>query len=178
MQMAQRVDAGDIWLQSECDISPQDTAQSLHDKLSALSGNALLNALELICGGNVSAQPQDDAQASYCTKLQKQDGLINWQENTITILRKIRAFYPWPGAYTLFNGRRLVITEAVSATPPTSAKVEPGTVLCGDQSGLVVATGDGVICIQKLKPAGGTLMDAGSFANSNLVVQTVLGVSE
>ena len=178
MQMAKRMDAGDIWLQRECEISPQDTAQSLHDKLAALSGDALLDSLDLICKGNVSAQPQNDALASYCTKLQKRDGLINWQENTITILRKIRAFYPWPGAYTMFNGRRLAITKAVSEVLTNSADIGPGTVLRSDKSGLVVATGDGVIRIQELKPAGGVLMDAASFANSNHIVQTVLGISE
>ena len=175
MQMAERMDAGDIWLQKTCEISQQDTAQSLHDKLATLSGDALLSALDLVCAGKISAKPQDEALASYCTKLQKQDGLINWQENSAIILRKIRAFYPWPGAYTLFNGRRLAITRADSELPTDSATVEPGTVLRSDKFGLVVATGDGTIRVQELKPAGGTLMDAASFANSNRIVQTVLG---
>ncbi len=178
MQMVQRMDAGDIWLKRKCKISSLDTAQSLHDKLAALSGEALLKALDLICEGKVTAQPQSDARASYCTKLKKQDGWINWREKTITILRKIRAFTPWPGTYTTFNGRRLAITRAVSELSKDSADVEPGTVLGSDKTGLVVATGDGAIRIQELKPAGGRVMDAASFANSNRIVETVLGLSK
>ena len=176
MQMEQRMDAGAIWLQSRCQIDSSDTAQSLHAKLAALSADAILNAIELIAAGKGSAQPQNEAQASYCAKLQKKDGLIRWPESALTILRKIRAFYPWPGAYTLFKGRRLVITDATECEPAQPAnRHQPGTVIDAGHQGLVVATGDHPICIHELIPAGGKRMRAGDFAHSNHILQAVLG---
>ena len=112
MQMAKRMDAGDIWLQIDCEIRAEDTGQSLHDKLATISGRVLLEAIDLISSGKAEPRPQSDSEATYCEKLQKSDGLICWQETADTILRKIRAYYPWPGAYTTFNGRRLVVISA------------------------------------------------------------------
>ena len=174
MQMEQRMDAGDIWVQTRCEIDAQETAQSLHDKLAVLSATSLLEAIKIIASGEFARQPQDESRATYCSKLRKQDGCIDWAENTTEILRKIRAFYPWPGAYTVFQGRRLAITRAVAGEMKPSAGVEPGTVIKADKGGIVVTTGDHSVCIKELIPAGAKLMQAANFANSNHMVQTVL----
>ena len=175
MQMERRMDAGDVWVQRSCDISAQDSAQTLHAKLAALSGQALLDALLLLSTGDGTAQPQNDALATYCTKLSKKDGQIDWYESTQQIVRKIRAFYPWPGAYTVFGDRRLVITGAVEEVLETPTSEQPGTVIDSNKQGILVVTGDQALRIQELIPAGGKSMAAASFANSNPMERAVLG---
>lgn len=177
MQMARRMDAGDIWLQSECAIRSNDTAQSLHDTLAAMSGSALVEAIDAIMAGTVCPRPQDDKQATYCTKLRKSDGSINWHEDAAVIARKIRAYYPWPGAFSDLNGRRLVIIDALEEHT-NAAMPGPGTVMQADNQGILVATAKNAIRIRELIPAGGKRIRAADFANSNHILQAVLGGAE
>ena len=174
MQMVQRMDAGDIWLQSACEIQLHDTAQSLHDSLAAMSGRTLVDAIDMIVQGAVNPRPQDGSRATYCSKLCKSDGAIDWQENATAIVRKIRAYYPWPGAFSVLNGRRLVITDAAEENT-NDAMPDPGTVMQADKNGILVATANNAIRIRELIPAGGKRMRAADFANSNHILQTVLG---
>lgn len=178
MQMVKRMDAGDIWLQTDCEIQVEDTGQSLHDKLAAASGSALLKTIDLISSGKAEPRPQNDTEATYCEKLQKSDGLICWQETADTILRKIRAYYPWPGAYTTFNGRRLVVISATEEETSNEAVAEPGMVISVDKNGILVSTANKIVRIKELVPAGGKRVSGANFANSNHILQAVLGVPE
>ena len=123
MQMAPAMDAGDIWLQADCVIEPKDTSESLHNKLASLGGQVILEAINKIMRGNETPLIQDESQVTYCGKLKKADGLINWHESAESIMRKIRAFHPWPGAYTFFDDRRLRITRA--EVGEANAKADP-----------------------------------------------------
>ena len=91
MQMCQKMDAGDIWLQEPCDIEKYDTAQSLHDKLSAIGGDIILNAIDAIAQGGRKPTPQDSHLASYCSKLKKDQGQIQWDESA-DIIESTRIF--------------------------------------------------------------------------------------
>lgn len=178
MQMVKRMDAGGIWLQTDCAIQAEDTGQSLHDKLATASGGALLQAINLISSGTAEPRPQNDTKATYCEKLQKSDGLISWQETADTILRKIRAYYPWPGAYTTFNGRRLVIISATEEETSKGVVAEPGMVIGVDKNGILVSTINNAVRIKELVPAGGKRVSGANFANSNHILQAVLGAPE
>ena len=174
MQMHRGMDAGDIWLQSECEIADDDTSQSLHDKLSELGGSLILEAIEIVAGGSVQPIPQDASAASYCSKLKKVDGLIDWNQPAEQILRKIKAFHPWPGAYTVLNGRRLRITKALLGLEKPQ-KIQPGTIIETSKVGINVATGEGGLVVCELVPEGGKRVSAGDFSNSNTLENQVLG---
>ena len=175
MQMQLAMDAGDIWLQSECVISDEDTAQSLHDKLAALGGKTILKAIKVVAQESNKPTPQDSSKASYCSKLKKSDGLIVWSEPAQLILRKVRAFHPWPGAYTVFNGRRLRITKALLCMEETTQKTLPGTITDISKLGISVATGENTLVICELVPEGGKCVSAVDFSNSNVLQNQVLG---
>ena len=173
MQMQRAMDAGDIYLQSECEIEPTDTAQSLHDRLAGLGGSALIEALSKIDQEDFLPHPQEEAKVSYCTKLQKSDGLIDWHESAEIIDRKIRAFYPWPGAYTALNGRRIRITKAeLSETEVNGAA---GLITKSGKEGVIVNTGEKSIALKELIPEGGKRVSAADFSNSNSLLGQILG---
>jgi methionyl-tRNA formyltransferase len=174
MQMQRAMDAGDIWLQVECVISNQDTALSLHDKLAELGGAAILDAIDKVTNGSCKPTPQEPLNISYCSKLKKSDGLVNWSESAKGILRKVRAFHPWPGAYSFLNGRRLRITKALLA-PTTAGTAKPGCILEVSKLGICVATGEHVLVISELVPEGGKCVSGIDFSNSNQLENQVLG---
>lgn len=111
MQMGEAMDAGDIWFQESCKIEESDTAQSLHNRLAVLAGNIILPAMDVVLGGNDKPQPQMQNLVTYCSKLQKSDGLIDWQQPAEQITRKVRAFFPWPGAFTRYRGKSSLLFE-------------------------------------------------------------------
>ncbi len=175
MQMARAMDAGDIWLQAECPIDDDDNAESLHNKLAQLGGTIILKAVDLVTQNSINPTPQDSALATYCSKLKKTDGLIHWRDSAQEIGRKIRAFHPWPGAYTSLNGRRLRITKAQLAESEASQNISPGTVLEASKSGITVVTGKDNLVITELVPEGSKRVSAADFVNSNQLQNQKLG---
>src|SRR5256884_1541978 len=137
MYMDEGLDTGDILLQRKIDISPSETGATLHDRLAQIAPEALLESLRLLAAGNAPRIPQDQALATYATKLNREAGRINWNESAEVIERKIRAYNPWPGALTEFNGRNLKIFSATIV----DLRGKAGEMLRKDQD-LVVATSD------------------------------------
>ena len=177
MQMTRAMDAGDIWQQSKCLIDECDSSESLHDKLAQLGGVTITEALAKIVSGQETPLAQDQSRVTYCTKLNKKDGLIDWLEPADVIIRKIRAFYPWPGSYTFYAGRRLRITQAqVSKEVIEDSNLPPG-IVCGiSTQGFTVLTGDGSgILITELVPEGGKKVSAVDFSHSNILDGRRLG---
>lgn len=103
MQMSEKMDAGDILYQKEIIIYNNDTAQTLHDRLSRLGVQMLLEFLPRIFDQKIEPKEQDERKATYTKILRKQDGKIDWTDEAISIERKIRAFDPWPGTFCFFQ---------------------------------------------------------------------------
>ena len=173
MQMDAGLDTGDMLLKVTCNISSQETGQSLHDKLAGLGAEALLTVL----ANPFQPEPQNHEQSSYATKLSKQEGLIDWQQPAIDIDRKIRAFNPWPVAYTQLHQDTLRLWQAEVIEQATDKM--PGTILQANQSGIDVATGEGVIRLLKLQMSGGKILPVADILNAHhhlfLPDETVLG---
>src|SRR5215470_7308821 len=112
MCISERMDAGDILLQRTLPIEKTDTGGSLHNKLSQLGAQALREALQLLKHGQLSARQQDEAEATYAPIIKKEDGRIDWTQEALVIERRIRAFNPWPSAYSTFQGKLLKIFKA------------------------------------------------------------------
>ncbi|WP_027720034.1 MULTISPECIES: methionyl-tRNA formyltransferase [unclassified Desulfurobacterium] len=159
MKITEKLDSGDIYIQEETSISLDDTAQTLHDRLAKIGGRLLVKALPLIASGKLKPVPQDDSKATYCTQIKKEDGRIDWRDDVENIFNKVRAFTPWPSAFTHFKGKLLKITKAL----PVEGHGEPGVVMDVDREGFYVGTGKGVLKVLKVKPEGKREMNADDF---------------
>lgn len=123
MQMDAGLDTGDMLAMAKCDITSLDTAGSLHDKLLSVGESALADTLEQIRLGTTSPESQNDELSTYAPKISKQEARIDWNQNTETIERRIRAFYPFPVAHTMIDGLSIRIQEAhVAAEAGSNAK--------------------------------------------------------
>lgn len=159
------LDTGDILLQTKLAISPNETGRSLHDRLAQLAPDALLGALAQLAAGQAARVPQDSARATYAAKLTRDDGKIDWSEPAEVIERKIRAFDPWPGAFTSLadasgNSRHLKIFRAAVVAQSTGA---PGTVFTPNDTEVLVATGRGALRLDEVQLEGKRRMRAAEF---------------
>ncbi len=167
MQMDEGLDTGDILAQESCPIGTTDTAAVLHDRLAALGASLLLETLDRLEQGVVSAQPQDDAQACYADKITKAEAEIDWHDSAENIDRKIRAFNPVPVAWTRWQHRVIRIWQAVPV--PCDQAQPPGTVVQADKKGLIVAAGEQGLRIERLQMQGRKAVDAAAFSNAYAV---------
>jgi methionyl-tRNA formyltransferase len=163
MYMAEGLDTGDILLQHKLAIARDETGGSLHDRLSELAQEALREAFQQLGHSNAPRFPQDEAQASYAPKLNREAGRIDWSEPAEVIERKIRAFDPWPGAFTMLNGPKPRKMKIFSARI-LDDKGTPGKVLRGDEHGFVIATGRQSLLLRDVQVEGSVRMRAAELA--------------
>jgi len=175
MRMNERMDEGDMLWQRATPIAPDETYGVLQPRLAALGAAALMDALDALHAGTLRATPQDDAAATYAPMIRKQDGAIDWRRGAAAIARKVRAFNPWPSAFTL-HGRRLLKIQRARALAET-ATAAPGTVLAlGDV--IRIATGAGVLGVEELQLEGKRPQPAQAFGRgAGLAVGDRLGAS-
>ena len=149
MHMAEALDAGDIILQEETPIGPDESFGQLHDRLSRLGAELLIRALEMIMKGTALRAPQLEPAATYAPRLKKEDGLIEWERDAGEIVNLIRGLSPSPGAYTFLNGKKLKIFKALGGESNTAAR--PGTIIMQEGRSLMVATGKGYVHLLDLQ---------------------------
>ena len=165
------VDTGDILLSAPTTIRPEDTSASLHDRLALLRhpnkdlNEYLIETLEGIVDGSVFPRSQNHAQATYAPMLNKEHGRIDWQRPAQSIDAQIRALTPWPGAYCLFENKRIKIHRAQPV--PGSTDSTPGTVIPGFPDELRIATGDGALCVLEIQGESGKRMAIKQFLLGN-----------
>jgi methionyl-tRNA formyltransferase len=162
MYMNEGLDTGDILLQRKIDISSTDTGGSLHDQLGEIAPAALLESLSLFPSKNAPRVPQDEAHATVAPKLDREDGRIDWMEPAEVIERKIRAFNPWPGAFTQVwdetHGTQRTL-KIFSATVVPEIKREPGLIICADDRGLIFAAGKNALALGDVQLEGSRRMN-------------------
>ena len=149
MLMDAGLDSGPVLAQQAVRLAPDETAQSLHDRLALLGAALLSTSLPDWLEGRLTAQGQDEALVTLAPQLRKEDGRIDWSQTAQTIERQIRAFTPWPGSFTTWDGRQLKIIEAAVA-PGTAS---PGTVVARDDE-IAIGTGAGLLLPRRLQLAG------------------------
>lgn len=173
IQMDEKMDTGDILLSDRIDIGPDDTAATLHDRLSELGGDLLIRVVDQIANRTVVSIPQDHSKATYCRLLKKPDGRIDWNLPAEQIEAFIRGMNPWPGAYTFFEDRRLKVFKAEVTSLRT--EVAPGSVIRSFSGEVRVATGDGVLSILEIQAGSGKRLCTQEFVLGNpFPVGTVL----
>lgn len=169
MQMNEALDAGPILLQEAVAIDPRDTAQTLHDRLAELGARLIVRALE----APLQPRPQDESLATYAPKIDKNEARIDWTQSAERIERKVRAFNPYPGAYTLLDG---VVLKIWGARVEHGASAPPGVVVGCSEAGIVVGCGADALRITEVQRAGGKRLSAGAFlAGHRLAPGTRLG---
>lgn len=169
------MDAGDIIMQRELPIDPNDTTATLTPRLAELGADLLLQALQAIRDGTATRTPQNEEQATLVHKLEKEDGRIDWRLPAETIRNRIRGFTPWPGCFTTCHGRLLKIKEA--QVLPERVTATPGTVLHCDAEGPVIATSQDGLRLTQVQPEGKKEMTGTAYlCGRTLNVGDVLGV--
>jgi methionyl-tRNA formyltransferase len=158
MYMDEGLDTGDILLQRNVKILPNDTGGFLHDRLAQIAPEALLESLRLLAAGNAPRIPQDDARATYAPKLKREHGQIDWSESAEAIARKVRAYNPWPGTFMKVDRQNLKVFSALVV----DLTGQPGEVLRSDNE-LIVATGKGALSLAEVQLEGKRRMRAGEF---------------
>ena len=163
MQMDAGLDTGDMLLVLPCEITPADTTAALHDRLAALGGEAIVQALASL--DSLPHQPQPAEGVNYANKIDKAEAALNWALSAEVLARRIRAFDPFPGMTvpltTESGSETLKIWQAVAE--PLARHAEPGTVLSADASGVRVACGAGQLCLTQLQRPGGKRLSAADF---------------
>jgi methionyl-tRNA formyltransferase len=168
MVMAEELDAGDILLQARTTITADDTAATLHDRLSEMGAPLLLDTLDQLADGRLQPIPQDPAAVTYAPLLSKKDGHIRWDRPTAAIDTFIRGMTPWPGAFTFLGDLRLKVFKVRTALLPEPAV--PGTIIPGFSDEIRVATGDGALTILDLQSASGRRMATADFLKGTAII--------
>ncbi len=166
------LDTGPILLQKEVEIDPDDTLGSIYfDSLFPMGVDAMLESIELVRDGNAPHEAQDPEDGSYEGWCRKDVVQVDWSKNTDEVYNLIRGANPQPGAWTTFNGNEIKIFDSRKS----DASGEPGSVLSIDDSGAVIATGDGAIRVMKVRADAGKVAAADYAAAAGLEVGSKLG---
>lgn len=166
MQMDAGLDTGDMLAVYPCPILNTDTSSDLHDRLASLAQTSIIDALQKLQSGKIQPKKQNDELATYAHKIEKQHAQINWHTSAIEIDRNIRAYNPWPVAFTTFNEQTVRIWQ--SEVVPGDCNNKPGTILATDKHGIQVATSNGILRILSLQFPGKKMLPANVVCNSNL----------
>jgi len=172
MQMEEGLDTGPVLWRQDLPLSADETSASLHDKLATLGAQGIVQTLKQLPALSAVAQPQEGV--NYAAKIEKQEALLDWSLPATVLSRRIRAFDPFPGAHTLWQGQALKAWSALAL--PQSTHHAPGTVVQASEQGLDVACGEGVLRLLQLQKPGGKRLAFAELLRSQTDWQgTVLG---
>jgi methionyl-tRNA formyltransferase len=163
MRMEAGLDTGPILGAREIPIGDRETAGTLHDRLAELGGDLLVETLDAIATGAAHEESQSTSGITYADKISKTEAFIEWRDDATAVLRRVRAFNPWPIAETKLDGVQLRLWEAELAPAASDGSAAPGTVLAVSNHGIDVACGRGSIRILRLQLAGRKPLMAGEF---------------
>jgi methionyl-tRNA formyltransferase len=176
MQMDAGLDTGDILSRVTTPITADDNAQTLHDRLATLGAELLVRTLPDLVAGRISPRPQPAEGVSYARKITKDDGRLDWRLPADVLWHRVRAFTPWPGAFTFLPATPQPVRLKIwRAEPAESAAGHAGEILSAAQTGVVVACGSGALRLLELQREGGRRLPAAEFlAGHALPAGTVL----
>lgn len=164
MHMNPRMDEGDIISQKEIPILDTDTASTLHDKLSTLGRDLLLETLPDIIDGIAAREEQDHSKATYAFNIKKEDEKIDFDKNSRTIYNQVRGLNSWPGAYTILNGKRIKVWEAKVGENVYTGKLN-GEIMQLYSDGIGVKCDNGEIILTVIQPEGKRKMLVTDYLN-------------
>jgi len=160
IKVTERMDAGSIIMQERVKIGAEENAAELSERLSSSGADLILKALKVIEEGKEVLREQDEGEATFAPKLEKDEGRIDWSASAVEINGKIRGMQPWPGAFTYLDDRLLKILEA-EADDNGNGSARPGTVR--DKEKFIINTGGGTLCVKTLQVEGKKTMSRDEF---------------
>ncbi|MFA4906104.1 MAG: methionyl-tRNA formyltransferase [Candidatus Margulisiibacteriota bacterium] len=160
MQVSETLDTGDIILQDKVPIDPEDTAETLLDKVFEVGAQTLLRAIDQIKKGTAKKIPQKEADATYAPLIAKESGEIDWKKSATEVNNRVRALLPWPTAHTFYKGKMLKIIKAEPA--PVPGKFKPGEVV-DIKDDFIIACGVGSLILKEVQLEGGKKMTGEQF---------------
>ncbi|HDS1153120.1 TPA: methionyl-tRNA formyltransferase [Pluralibacter gergoviae] len=164
MQMDVGLDTGDMLHKLACPITAEDTSATLYDKLAELGPQGLIETLKQLASGTATPEVQDEARVTYAEKLSKEEARVDWTLSAAQLERCIRAFNPWPMSWFEIEGQPVKVWAA--SVIADAADAAPGTILDVSKQRIRVATGDGILNLLSLQPAGKKAMSAQDLLNS------------
>ncbi len=163
MRMDAGLDTGPILSQRAAPILPEDNSQTLHNRLALLGAELLAESIPNYLAGKISARPQPSEGVSYARKIRKEDGRINWSESAEMNLNHLRAFTPWPGAFTSLKTDSKTLLLKIWNAEIIERSGPAGGILQADKNGIVVACGKSALRVSELQLEGGRRMSAQEF---------------
>ncbi|HPD60218.1 MAG TPA: methionyl-tRNA formyltransferase [Thermodesulfobacteriota bacterium] len=174
MLMDKGLDTGDILVQRKLEIFPEENAGQLHDRLSFLGAEVLLETIDRLKQGRLTSSKQEESEASYAPPMKKEDGVIDWEKSAEKIYNHIRGMNPWPGAFTYLEGKILKVFQAkhVLQGPPSV----PGKVVKTSDEGILIGAGEGHVLLTEVQLENHKRMPAAVFLRGHpLNIGTRLG---
>jgi methionyl-tRNA formyltransferase len=160
MKIDAGLDTGPMLTKRAIPIAPDETGQSLHDKMALLGAELLVETLPGYLSGAIQPQPQDDSLATFAPQIEKEEGHINWTQDAASIERLVRAFTPWPGTFTFWQGKQLKIHAGTTA----AGSAQSGQVI--DVAGNVaIGTGEGLFLPAEVQLQGKKRVSIADFVN-------------
>ncbi len=174
MEMSEWMDEGDILKIRTMPIDPTETSLTLFEKFAEISGETLIETLREHDAWDIIAVPQDSLWATYCKKIEKEDGLIDWSKSAKEIYHKWQAYTPWPGIYTMYDGKRLLLEQVQSSkfieVYPLEDKVQSGKpwlVLKLEDGSIWVVCGEWILILEQVKLEWKKSQSIRDFVNGN-----------
>lgn len=175
MYMDKGMDTGDMILNSEISIGPDDTVGDIHDRLATLGAAVLEETLKLASDGKAPRTPQDHNQATYAPMLKKEHEVINWHNSALGIKNQIRGMNPWPGTFTTLAGEVLKVWRA-EVVDDAHWGYKPGTIVSSNKGQFIVQAGDGCLSLLEVQLQGGKRLVIDDFMRGKTIPQgTILG---
>jgi methionyl-tRNA formyltransferase len=163
MRMEAGLDSGPVYLERRVAIGPRETAGELSERLQRLGGQLLVETLEALAAGSLQARPQS-GEVTVCRTIRREDALVDWEQPAEQIVRRLRAFTPWPGLYTFLEGERVKILEAESSE--TGADAPSGTLALETGELIAVAGAGTAVRIGRLQRSGRNPVTGAEFARA------------
>ncbi|MCP4522735.1 MAG: methionyl-tRNA formyltransferase [Candidatus Gracilibacteria bacterium] len=167
MYMSEGMDEGDILSIQEVEINPSNTTQDMFNAFEKIGPELLINTLEKTLSGEITGQKQIESSATYCSKIDKQDGHVSFQNQTGSdIYNTFRAYKTWPGIFTYYNEKKLSIEEcSFEKKSPSEYKI--GSIISTPEKEIAIVCQDGFLILRQIKLEGKKSMDINSFINGN-----------
>jgi methionyl-tRNA formyltransferase len=163
MRMVRQLDAGPVADAERVAIAPHDTAAEVEAKLALACVPLLARCLPRIAAGTQPFTAQDEAQVTFCRKLEKGDGVLDFTQPAAALAARINGLMPWPGCVVAINGQPVKLGLADVGSLLDYQPAGPGKVVGADAEGLLVGTGQGILRLRKLQRAGGKMLPAPEF---------------
>ena len=163
MRLAEQLDAGNILAQETIILDPKETVTSLEPKLADLGARLLLSVIERMKMGSLEETKQNEEEATYIKQITKEEGRIDFSDPAEVIERKVRAYAPWPSAYTSLDHKTFKIWAADVADYKNEEEAQPGTVIFVDKKNLIVQCGEGAVSLKEVQIEGKKRMTIEEF---------------